>query len=321
MKVSVIIPVYNTQKYLARCLDSVLAQDRDDLEIITVDDGSTDGSGAVCDDYARKDKRVRVFHKENGGVSSARNSGIDGMCGEYCCFVDSDDRISENFVSTLLGNAESRGCALSVCGLSKTDACENSGGVAVLDRRAAQFSLFDEVSGIRGYIGGKLFKTDILKRENIRFDEQQTLAEDLLFLFDYLLYCPSENAVCVSESKLYRYENSGAGALARRGSTETFREEWCDAVKACEKILEKIPEEEKSLRQAVRLEKTMQCATMIRILANYDEEARRRSYRKFLSENILSYLCCKNFGVRKKLGAVAALTFPKQLLKRRRANG
>lgn len=321
MKVSVIIPIYNRQKYLARCFDSIINQTESDLEIILVDDGSTDGSGTICDDYAKKDKRFRVLHKKNGGVSSARNSAIDMMSGSYCCFVDSDDYISKNYISLLLNNLKSYCCDISVCGLSKTENDKNSDKVIILDCREAQLSLFNEADGIKGYIGGKLFKTDIIKKNNIKFDEEQTLAEDLLFLFDYLLCCKSENTVCVSDNMLYYYEKSSDGALMARGQADVFCEKWCDAVKACEKILKKVPEKEKSLQRAVKMEKAMQCATMIRIMANYDEEEKRRkSYKKFLLKNLVSYLYDKNISLRKKIGAFLVLVCPKKVFKRRQAN-
>lgn len=93
-KISVIVPVYNTEKYLRRCIDSILNQTFTDFEVLLINDGSTDSSGAICDEYAKQDSRIRVFHKENGGVSSARNLGLDNILGEYVTFVDSDDMIS-----------------------------------------------------------------------------------------------------------------------------------------------------------------------------------------------------------------------------------
>lgn len=100
--ISVIVPVYNVETYLPRCVDSILAQTDVRLEIILVDDGSPDGSGAICDAYAAKDTRVRVIHKENGGLSSARNAGIEAARGEYLAFVDSDDWIEPNSYSSML---------------------------------------------------------------------------------------------------------------------------------------------------------------------------------------------------------------------------
>ena len=100
--ISVIVPVYNVEAYLARCVDSILSQTHSNLEVILVDDGARDASGAICDDYAAKDPRVKVLHKENGGLSSARNAGLEIATGEYIAFVDSDDWIEPDAYSHLL---------------------------------------------------------------------------------------------------------------------------------------------------------------------------------------------------------------------------
>lgn len=102
-RISVIVPVYNVERFLSRCVDSILAQTYENLEIILVDDGSPDGSGAICDEYAAKDSRVQVIHKANGGLSSARNAGIDAATGDYLAFVDSDDWIEPETYSYLMG--------------------------------------------------------------------------------------------------------------------------------------------------------------------------------------------------------------------------
>lgn len=104
MKVSIIIPVYKVEKYLKECVDSVLAQTHRDLEVILVDDGSPDNCGLICDEYALKDNRIRVIHKANGGLSDARNTGLDIASGDYISFVDSDDIIAISFIETLLSN-------------------------------------------------------------------------------------------------------------------------------------------------------------------------------------------------------------------------
>lgn len=101
--ISVIVPVYNIEKYLERCVNSIREQTYTNLEILLVDDGSTDGSGAICDKFAEEDDRIRVFHKENGGSSSARNLGIAEAKGEYLGFVDSDDYVSANMYELLVG--------------------------------------------------------------------------------------------------------------------------------------------------------------------------------------------------------------------------
>ena len=103
--VSCIIPVYNTEKYLPRCIESVLAQTFVDWELLLIDDGSTDASGSICDEYAAKDERIRVFHKENGGISSARNVGLNYAQGEWIFFVDSDDSLPKTSLESLLSRS------------------------------------------------------------------------------------------------------------------------------------------------------------------------------------------------------------------------
>ena len=100
-KVSVIVPVYNVEKYLKQCLDSIVDQTLEDLEIVLVDDGSVDSSGTICDEYAKKDARIKVIHKKNGGLSDARNVAIDIAKGEYITFVDSDDYVTDDYVESL----------------------------------------------------------------------------------------------------------------------------------------------------------------------------------------------------------------------------
>ena len=116
MKISVIVPVYNVEMYLKRCVDSILAQTAEDFELILVDDGSTDSGGVICDEYRKADGRVKVIHQENGGLSRARNAGIDAAAGEYLRFVDSDDCVAPYFLSTLLSMCEENGADMAVCG-------------------------------------------------------------------------------------------------------------------------------------------------------------------------------------------------------------
>ncbi len=115
--ISVIVPVYNVEPYLAGCLDSILSQTYRDLEILLIDDGSTDRGGTICDEYAAKDPRIRVFHTENRGLSAARNRGLDEAKGEYVGFVDSDDRIDPDMFEYLLEAAERTGADVTECGV------------------------------------------------------------------------------------------------------------------------------------------------------------------------------------------------------------
>lgn len=118
--ISVIVPVYNVEPYLRQCIDSILAQTYTDFELILVDDGSPDNCGAICDEYAEKDNRIRVIHQKNGGVSAARNAGIDIATGEYISFVDSDDWVHPEYLAYLYRAVQEQGVLLSACGFIKT---------------------------------------------------------------------------------------------------------------------------------------------------------------------------------------------------------
>lgn len=116
--ISIIVPVYKVEKYLRRCLDSIAAQTYINLEVILVDDGSPDGCGKICDEYAAKDARFRVIHQKNGGLSAARNTGLDACMGNYVMFIDSDDYIAANMCEVLYKNAVQNDAQIVVCGFT-----------------------------------------------------------------------------------------------------------------------------------------------------------------------------------------------------------
>lgn len=186
-KISVIIPVYNAEPYLHQCIDSILAQSFTNYEILLIDDGSKDKSSEICDEYAVKDSRIKVFHKENGGVSSTRNLGIDKAQGKWITFVDSDDFLGNSYLNDLLTNSES--CELVVCGLS----CINSKNVFSpphVDKIniSKKSAILDKIITNLYFTGpySKLFRTDIIQSDKIRFNTHFRLSEDLLFLLTYL---------------------------------------------------------------------------------------------------------------------------------------
>ena len=113
--VSIIIPVYKVEKYLAQCIESVLSQDYSNIEVILVDDGSPDKCGLICDEFAKKDSRITVIHKQNEGLSSARNSGIDIAKGKYISYIDSDDYISDKYISTMINEFSDNNTDLVIC--------------------------------------------------------------------------------------------------------------------------------------------------------------------------------------------------------------
>lgn len=152
MKLSVTVPVYNVEPYLRRCVDSILSQTYTDFELILVDDGSTDGCPAICDEYARQDGRIRVIHKMNGGLSAARNAGLDIAQGEYIGFVDSDDYIRPDMYEILIQKAEETGAEIAAIGYTEVDEdgevlkeCMNADGDRVYSRNEFTDQFFPDV--------------------------------------------------------------------------------------------------------------------------------------------------------------------------------
>ena len=227
-KISIIVPVYNTEPYLARCIDSILSQSFSDFELLLTDDGSTDGSGAICDAYAEKDGRVRVFHKENGGVSSARNVGLDNAIGEWVCFVDSDDELMPKGLQVMVGGI-SDDVDLVMAGY---EICNKDGEMV--------YSIEKQVSEIipnalavkemyapsdywyQGYIWGKLFRSSIVKSNSLGFALDIFFNEDRLFVMQFI--CASGRSVLYTTIPVYKYfEREGSAMMSlKKGFNRKF---------------------------------------------------------------------------------------------------
>ncbi len=193
--ISVIVPIYNSEAYLDRCIQSVLEQTCNDFELLLIDDGSTDSSGTICDAYAVKDSRVRVFHKENAGVSSARNLGLDNAQGEYITFCDADDYVAPDWLAAYR-KAMAENVDLAIQGyysIEGVNAIAKSlqpyQGTGVEAKRQLISSLFSQE--VYYYLWVKLFRRDLLEAHHIRFDEQSVLGEDTQFISKYLEYAVS----------------------------------------------------------------------------------------------------------------------------------
>lgn len=187
--ISIIIPVYNAEKTLNRCVDSVLNQTFHDWELLLIDDGSKDRSMYLCDEYALKDKRIKVFHKKNGGVSSARNMGLDYARGEWITFVDSDDYICENIFDLVSSHNEDLLIFNYVINNNGTTRCGKSIPI--------WYNSYPIKTILNKYIyidllrtpWSKFFKRSIIN--TLRFDNRITIGEDTLFVLQYLQKCKS----------------------------------------------------------------------------------------------------------------------------------
>lgn len=215
--ISVIVPVYNAECWLRRCVDSILAQTFTDFELLLIDDGSTDASGVICNEYAKQDSRVRVFHKPNGGVSSARNLGLDNACGEWITFCDADDYVYPEWLqnydieSVFDEDIVSQGME-SDHEIFFTDKRSSKasfgyrGNIAEYVELNAAYRLF-------GFLMIKCFRAEVIKANGIRFDNCVKFQEDELFVTEFL----KSATVAISVDKIgyyyfcsgwHRYKNS-----------------------------------------------------------------------------------------------------------------
>ena len=218
IQISVIIPIYNAGKYLNACLESLCLQTFQDYEVWLVDDGSKDGSSDICDVFVQKDVRFHVLHKENGGVSSARNAGLEQANGKWICFVDSDDVVTADYLQNLYNAAQNETVGLVIQGFSMV----YSDGRCI-DREFQNktykidtiYKVFGDVNLNRcGFPFAKLFKNALIQKYQIRFDPAINYWEDKMFLWEYL-----QHIACIKtvSGLNYRYFiRNNAGNLSSR---------------------------------------------------------------------------------------------------------
>lgn len=190
--VSIVVPIYNVEKYLKKCIDTILNQSYRNLEIILVDDGSTDKSGKLADDFAKSDKRITVIHKENGGLSDARNKGLAIATGKYICFIDSDDYIEKNMIEEVIDNMKKENSNISFWGFYVEYVDENEKIIKrneVIPNRKI-INTKEQIKTIEidmkflkclGYAWNKMYKMDFLKKEKLIFEKGLSGIEDTEF--------------------------------------------------------------------------------------------------------------------------------------------
>ncbi len=211
--ISVIVPVFNAEKYLRECVESVISQLFSEWELLLIDDGSTDGSGAVCDEYAEKDKRIHVFHKENGGVSSARNLGLDNTQGEWIAFLDADDYFTKGALEALCNKATATGADVVIGTMLHLDNGQ------LLYRNDMPSGRSDKVlqSLTRFSSCGCLFKTQIINDHSLRFIEGLAYSEDRNYMIEYAIHCKTSEIV---EVPVYIYRMNEASAMHSKESAK-----------------------------------------------------------------------------------------------------
>lgn len=209
--ITVVVPVYNMGSHLMKSVDSLLKQNYKNYEIILVDDGSTDNGPKLCDELSNKYEMIRVIHKKNGGLSSARNCGIEEANGNYIIFPDPDDWVDDNYLSALV-EQQGDNIDLEVCGnfivtTTKQVVQNASAQKRVFDKKEAILHLLAQAEYC-GFAWNKLYHMDIIQKNNLRFDEELGMAQDLHFAFRYILQC---NKVSYDPTPHYFYYQHEGG--------------------------------------------------------------------------------------------------------------
>lgn len=237
--VSVIIPVYKVEQYLERCVRSVTSQTYDNLEILLIDDGSPDRCGEMCDSFAAEDRRIRVIHQKNGGLSAARNTGIDASSGQWLFFIDSDDFIHRDCIGKLLAAAETSGADIASCGFEKTEDDTIRGDVRfpateVISRDEAMRRLFLEED--TSFAWGKIYRRELF--QGIRFPEGRTF-EDLATT--HLLVNRCREVACVSAPYYGYFRNPASISHALNAESQyNVLLAWIDRYRFCREHYESL---------------------------------------------------------------------------------
>lgn len=309
--ISIIVPVFNMGQTVERCVDSLRRQTYPNLEIILVDDGSTDASARLCDSFAERDVRVKVIHQANKGVSAARNAALTAAAGSYVGFVDADDYVDPDMFELLASEMEQDDSVdLAVCRVYCEGDRHSPGQVLeerTLTREKAMRSLFER-NGIRGYLWNKLFKAELIRSLRLTVREDIAFCEDSVFCFDYVSHIRA--AACLPERK-YHYVWDRPGA-----SSAPFSEKNMTVFTAYDYLLTKGAETgDENLMDILRCNYVRHCITVgHKLLKTGGKAPRADSYLKILQKGAEKYgkvfLSSGGVSVRHKLEWILFLYFP-----------
>ena len=200
--ISIIVPIYNAENYLERCITSLINQTYKSLEIILINDGSTDNSRDICNNYAKKDKRIKILNQKNSGVSFARNKGLDTAQGQYICFVDSDDYISQEFVEKMYKQVSTNKADLAICNINNVSnkGIKSQNSLSYKNNIITKEDYYKNINSFGGFLWNKIFKKNVIG--NLRLEEDIYYCEDELFVINYVEKCT--RITCLQEP-LYFY--------------------------------------------------------------------------------------------------------------------
>ena len=268
LKISIIVPVYNVEQYIQQCLNSLVNQTYNNLEIILVNDGSIDNSGKICDEYAQKDRRIKVIHQKNSGVSSARNNGLNMVTGDYIMFIDPDDWIEVNACERLIKILKKDNLDVLIFNYYKEylynsekhklyDYKNSNGKTLIYSLQAKILSPSIKISNFNiqgiGFTWNKIIATNVIKNQRFLFEGKKALFEDVLFYYDLF---EKTNIIGVCNEYLYHYRVLGNSATRRYNE---------DFLSICDEFFENI----NSLRYNHINDNLFKKSLNIRIVSNF----------------------------------------------------
>lgn len=306
-KISIVVPVYNVEKYIDKCINSILNQTYTDFELLLIDDGSTDRSGEICDQYASIDERVCVIHKSNGGVSTARNIGIKQSKGDYIGFVDADDYIEEEMYEVLFKLIEDNKADISICGfkiidedIGKIERIQDSGKIEVLSQEKLVAKETDMPWSIRLDTINKLFRKEALS--GLLFDENLHCAEDTLFLHQAIMRM---NKGVFIELPLYVNVRHSGSAMRGRLNPNNYYQSYFTDFSIYSDIKSNFP----WLAERSYLVLLNNCIWKLEDVcrnlcgrANEEDKKCVKKMRKFLFRTGLHVFKCSEIGIKQKIG-------------------
>lgn len=224
IEVAIIVPVYNAEKYIQKCIDSIIEQNHQSFKLFLINDGSTDNSLSICEEYQRKDNRILVCSQTNSGASAARNYGLSICTSPYFCFIDSDDYVEPDFLSNFIEGL-SEDVDMVFQGINKvfSDKREEINPLKGIYDREQLLNGISDINkfSIFGYVCTKLYKTDIIKKNGLLFDKNISISEDRIFALQYLKY---SNKLSVVNKSAYNYIIHNNGLTANRRSYKEIKE-------------------------------------------------------------------------------------------------
>ncbi|MBR1865981.1 MAG: glycosyltransferase [Lachnospiraceae bacterium] len=300
-RISVIIPVYNVENYIEMCLESVIHQTYTNLQIILIDDGSSDRSGMICDRYQEKDPRIQVIHQINSGVSNARNKGLTLVKGSYVTFCDADDWIEPDMYEYLYGLLQQSECNIASCGArkesteSKVVVRSSKDKVLHMNKKEA-IAAFHLRKDMNEWIVTKLFEKSVIS--GLLFDESLRVCEDYVFGCDAIE--KSIGVVCGTEIKYHYIQRKSS--VSNHGYTEEFEKGLTAMEKYIDKYMKQYPDKKKDILAKYMLENMGILTAMIK--GNCIDRQRVRNVRKYIKDNLWTYVFTKGVSLYLKGSAI-----------------